>query len=156
MFSCFIPYFVISKSIQKQRFSQLQICANKRRGFSSGIQMYRRVLSPVEAPLHRFIWGSPPPLPSRAVLRMKNRQILNEVNSEVTVLQALSFYQNCRWIQYSSVSFYTNCCRSSFSPRTIPEWNSLPLTLRCATSTSTPSFNIARIINTSHYCEQDC
>ena len=140
MFSCFIPYFVISKSIQKQRFSQLQICANKHRGISSGIQMYRRVLSPLEAPLHRFIWGSPPPLPSRAVLRMKNRQILNEVNSEVTVLQALSFYQNCGLIQYSSLSFYTKCCRSSFFPRIILEWNSLPLTLRCATST--PSFTI--------------
>ena len=136
MFSYFSPYFVISKRFQKQRFSQLQICAKKRRGLSNGIQMYRRVLSPVEAPLHRFIWGPLPPLPSRAVLRMKNRQILNEVNSEVTVLQALS----CGLIQYSSLSFYTNCCRSSFFPRTIPEWNSLPLTLRCATST--PSFKI--------------
>lgn len=134
MFSYFSPYFVIAKSIQKQRFSQLQICANKRRGISSGIQMYRRVLSPVEAPLS---YGGPlPPLPSRAVLRMKNRQILNEV----TALQALSFYQNCGLIQYSSLSFYTRCCRSSFSPRTIPEWNSLPLTLRSATST--PSFKI--------------
>lgn len=140
MFSYFSPYFVISKSIQKQRFALLQICANKRRGLSNGIQMYRRVLSPVEAPLHRFIWGPLPPLPSRAVLRMKNRQILSEVNSEVTVLQARSFYQNCGLIQYSSLSFYTNCCRSSFFPRTIPEWNSLPLTLRCATST--PSFKI--------------
>ena len=138
MFSYFSPYFVISKSIQKQRFSQLQICANKLRGISSGIQMYRRVLSPVEAPLS---YGGPlPPLPSRAVLRMKNRQILNEVNSEVRALQALSFYQNCGLIQYSSLSFYTKCCRSSFSPRTIPEWNSLPLTLRCAIST--PSFKI--------------
>jgi len=50
------------------------------------------------------------------------------------------------WLQSN-----TNCYRSSFFPPTIPEWNSLPLTLHCASSTQSfktglSNLNISRII----------
>ena len=59
------------------------------------------------------------------------------------------------WLQSN-----TNCYRSSFFQHTIPQWNSLPLTLHCASSTQSfktglSNLNISRIINTSHYYNED-
>ena len=49
-----------------------------------------------------------------------------------------------------------NCYRSSFIPRTIPEWNSLPIALRSTTSiqlfeSGLSRVDISKIINPSHY-----
>ena len=76
------------------------------------------------------------------------------------LLQSGCQTHNTSHLSYLRLQSNTNCYRSSFFPRTIQEFNSVPLTLRCATSTHSfknglSNLNILRIINTGHYCNQD-
>jgi len=68
----------------------------------------------------------------------------------------------CQTHQTSHLSFChlqsnKNCYRSSFFPRTIPKWNSLPLNLRSTTSVQLfklyglSQLDITEILNSSHY-----
>ena len=59
-------------------------------------------------------------------------------------------------LTYKHIHANKNCYRSSFFPRTIPEWNMLPLSLRSASTINNfksglSQINMNHIITSSHY-----